>query len=346
MTSGGARSRASGTRRCWTRSGATRPRRRCTRGTSSTSRPRCGTRGPPTTRTPTATSWTRSTSPRMCRRARGGDQLRGLPDPPSPLLAGRGPAGDLRRARLDDGVALLPDRLHEHGGDSPAALGNRIAAAVIEAGATTGRSRRSGTSTRTTSRSTRRWSSRSRARRCATRTAGSRSRSPDRRAERHPDARQGADLHRPALGPRRQLRAARVARRAADRPGAAAAARRIPRRRCVQADRGRGDPLSSELDPGDGATVDIGPGARGDNTLGTNDGDGHDVNPATGKPYAPNLVPRADFARALAEFWADGPKSETPPGHWNTVANDVSDSPGSSSGSGATARRSTGSSGT
>ncbi len=33
----------------------------------------------------------------------------------------------------------------------------------------------------------------------------------------------------------------------------------------------------------------------------------------------------ADFGRALAEFWADGPDSETPPGHWNTLANEVSD---------------------
>ena len=30
----------------------------------------------------------------------------------------------------------------------------------------------------------------------------------------------------------------------------------------------------------------------------------------------------------LAEYWADGPKSETPPGHWNVIANDVSDSAG------------------
>jgi hypothetical protein len=36
-------------------------------------------------------------------------------------------------------------------------------------------------------------------------------------------------------------------------------------------------------------------------------------------------VNRGDFSRALAEFWADGPKSETPPGHWNTVANTISD---------------------
>jgi hypothetical protein len=85
---------------------------------------------------------------------------------------------------------------------------------------------------------------------------------------------------------------------------------------------------SSGLDPDDGATLDVGPAALGGNTLGTNDGDGHNVNPATGRPYAPNVVPRGDFERVLAEFWADGPKSETPPGHWNTLANEVSDSPG------------------
>ena len=45
----------------------------------------------------------------------------------------------------------------------------------------------------------------------------------------------------------------------------------------------------------------------------------------TGEPYRPNLVNQADFGRAVAEFWADGPESETPPGHWNTLANAVSD---------------------
>jgi hypothetical protein len=50
------------------------------------------------------------------------------------------------------------------------------------------------------------------------------------------------------------------------------------------------------------------------------------VNPSTGEPYAANVALRGDFARALAEFWADGPQSETPPGHWNTIANDVTDS--------------------
>ena len=85
--------------------------------------------------------------------------------------------------------------------------------------------------------------------------------------------------------------------------------------------------FSSELDPTDEVTVDIGPGALGDNTLGTNDGDGHEVNPFTGSPYAPDVVLRADYERAMAEYWADGPSSETPPGHWNLIANQVADSP-------------------
>jgi hypothetical protein len=85
---------------------------------------------------------------------------------------------------------------------------------------------------------------------------------------------------------------------------------------------------SADLDPRNGMSMDIGPGARGANSLGANNGRGHDVNPATGKPYAPNVVLRGDYARALAEYWADGPRSETPPGHWNSVANEVSDSPG------------------
>jgi hypothetical protein len=85
---------------------------------------------------------------------------------------------------------------------------------------------------------------------------------------------------------------------------------------------------SSQLDPDDGVVIDTGPGARGGNALGANDGAGHDVNPKTGAPYESNVVRRGDFARALAEYWADGPKSETPPGHWNTIANEVSDSPG------------------
>jgi hypothetical protein len=86
--------------------------------------------------------------------------------------------------------------------------------------------------------------------------------------------------------------------------------------------------LSSQLTPDDGEVIDISPASRGNNTLGTNDGSGHPLNTVTGLPYATNLVKRGDFARVLAEFWADGPTSETPPGHWNTIANAVSDNPG------------------
>lgn len=82
---------------------------------------------------------------------------------------------------------------------------------------------------------------------------------------------------------------------------------------------------SSYLDPANATTIDISPGALGDNSLGTNDGSGHAMNPDTGAPYPPDVVNRADFGRIMAEFWADGPKSETPPGHWNVLANLVSD---------------------
>ena len=81
------------------------------------------------------------------------------------------------------------------------------------------------------------------------------------------------------------------------------------------------------LTPDDGALIDISPAAIGNNHLGANDGRGHAVNPVTGQPYAPNVVKRGDWARVIAEFWADGPDSETPPGHWNTLANYVTDHP-------------------
>jgi hypothetical protein len=85
---------------------------------------------------------------------------------------------------------------------------------------------------------------------------------------------------------------------------------------------------SGMLDPRDGVTIDISPASMGNSHLGTNDGEGYSINPVTGEPYAPVIVPRADYARALAEFWADGPQSETPPGHWNVVANAVGDAIG------------------
>jgi len=54
---------------------------------------------------------------------------------------------------------------------------------------------------------------------------------------------------------------------------------------------------------------------------------GHALNPVTGQPYAPNIVPRGDYTRVLAEFWADGPDSETPPGHWFVITNTTMDHP-------------------
>lgn len=82
---------------------------------------------------------------------------------------------------------------------------------------------------------------------------------------------------------------------------------------------------SSQLTTEDAVMIDISPASIGNNTLGTADGAGYPVNPATGQPYAANMVLRGDYTRALTEFWADGPSSETPPGHWNSIANHVSD---------------------
>tara|TARA_R110002050_G_scaffold202806_1_gene338047 strand:- start:56050 stop:60141 length:4092 start_codon:yes stop_codon:yes gene_type:complete len=52
---------------------------------------------------------------------------------------------------------------------------------------------------------------------------------------------------------------------------------------------------------------------------------GHTINPYTNSSYQEQIVPRGDYTRVLAEFWADGPDSETPPGHWFTLLNYVSD---------------------
>lgn len=100
---------------------------------------------------------------------------------------------------------------------------------------------------------------------------------------------------------------------------------------------------SSHLDPADSVFWDISPASIGNiPSLPTSfeeydqfykeieGGDpslGHAINPKTGAPYPPQIVPRADYARVLAEFWADGPESETPPGHWYTILNYVNDHP-------------------
>ena len=100
---------------------------------------------------------------------------------------------------------------------------------------------------------------------------------------------------------------------------------------------------SSHLDPSDGVMIDISPASLGNitsyptdftdydtfyNTLQGGDGStGYAANPVTGLPYTEQLVPRGDYGRVLAEFWADGPDSETPPGHWFVIANGVNDHP-------------------
>lgn len=86
--------------------------------------------------------------------------------------------------------------------------------------------------------------------------------------------------------------------------------------------------LASQLTPDDPAVLDISPSSLGNNPLGSNAGAGYPANPVTGRPYTPQIVPRGDFGRVLAEYWADGPASETPPGHWNAIANAVADTPG------------------
>lgn len=100
---------------------------------------------------------------------------------------------------------------------------------------------------------------------------------------------------------------------------------------------------SSHLDSKDTVLWDISPGASGNISFypseledyplfynfyeGGDPGQGRDLNPVTGQPYPPNIVRRGDYTRVLAEFWADGPDSETPPGHWFTILNTVNDNP-------------------
>jgi hypothetical protein len=87
--------------------------------------------------------------------------------------------------------------------------------------------------------------------------------------------------------------------------------------------------LSSYLDPTDGVMMDISPATRGNtpNAPFTESYDqaGYAVNPYTGQPYEQEFVRRGDFYRVIAEFWADGPRSTAPPGHWNEIRSEVSD---------------------
>ena len=102
---------------------------------------------------------------------------------------------------------------------------------------------------------------------------------------------------------------------------------------------------SAHLDPTDGVMIDISPATFGNLSIdefprsaeglrdfynmleGGDPSSGRDLNPHTGEPYTAQIVPRGDYTRVLAEFWADGPDSETPPGHWFTILNYVNDHP-------------------
>ncbi|MEM9849420.1 MAG: T9SS type A sorting domain-containing protein [Bacteroidota bacterium] len=100
----------------------------------------------------------------------------------------------------------------------------------------------------------------------------------------------------------------------------------------------------AHLDPADSVIWDISPASIGNIAFedyptdieglrnfyrpeGGDPSQGHAINPHTGLPYEPQFVPRGDYTRVLAEFWADGPDSETPPGHWFTILNYVNDHP-------------------
>jgi hypothetical protein len=87
--------------------------------------------------------------------------------------------------------------------------------------------------------------------------------------------------------------------------------------------------FSGMLNPYDGERWDVSPGTIGDVEDGVwdeyrgNVGRGWRVNPTTGMPYEPHWALKGDYTRVLAEFWADGPDSETPPGHWHSMLNYV-----------------------
>ncbi|WP_234950299.1 FG-GAP-like repeat-containing protein [Wenyingzhuangia marina] len=99
----------------------------------------------------------------------------------------------------------------------------------------------------------------------------------------------------------------------------------------------------SHLDPTDGVMWDVSPKSIGNidfeelptsftdyakfykEVAGGDIGKGRFLNPVTQTSYQEQWVPRGDYTRVLAEFWADGPDSETPPGHWFTILNYVND---------------------
>ena len=227
-----ARSRGSGT----TRSSPT-PRGRTTppsrRETSSTSPPRCGTRGPRTRRRRRATSSPRSIAPPTSLAARNA----AISYAAYRLLLWRASYG----ANMAQAFAHLTDTMRSlcyepdftsTEGDSPAALGNRIAAAAIAYGQDR-RLAREPALPRPELRARERAPGRLPAGRADARPhvlAAARAR-PDRRPGRAADPRERAVLRRLAVGSRPRLRAARLAEGPADRSRSArrSATRAAPR---------------------------------------------------------------------------------------------------------------------
>ncbi len=100
---------------------------------------------------------------------------------------------------------------------------------------------------------------------------------------------------------------------------------------------------SSHLDPANERRIDISPASQGNVPPLSGETDdlrayynffdggaytpGHSLNPITNTPYDSQFVKMGDYGRVVAEYWADGPDSETPPGHWFELLKYVSDNP-------------------
>ena len=327
---GRARSRGAGTSRRSAPSAATCRARRCTRATSSTSPPRCGTRGRRTTR-PRRASSDRRAPDRPRRRGRARTRRSATRRTTCSRIATRRPSAARRRVACFRAVMTAlgydPDDATTTG-DTPRALGNRIGAGLIAARPDDGanEAERLRRHHRLHAREPAARRRRARARRWPT-----------------PNHWQPLNLAVAAtqngivtaggvqayigsqLGQRHAVRddARRRPTRSWHDPGPPPALG--PSRRCRLwiADVIR---KSAALDHTDGADDRHLAGrlrqqhARRQRRHGPRD---EPRRPA--QPYAPQVVPRGDFARVLAEFWADGPKSETPPGHWNVLANIVAD---------------------
>jgi len=77
--------------------------------------------------------------------------------------------------------------------------------------------------------------------------------------------------------------------------------------------------MSSKLDPNLTEMIDISPASLGNRPLGSQADVGYPVNPVTALPYAPNVVKHGDYGRTLTEWFSD------PGRQWNEISNYVTD---------------------